>query len=792
LANVTQANTDKAEYFTRLYGLTNESDDDEDVSDEEASDFFSKRIRPPSLHMLQIEGVSETTVAPTITTSIANPNRTPQPLRRADTAPVHSTIMDTPLLSTTPGSECDTRISTGGQSVVIDTPLAQRLLHQRLTAQRRTVSDPISSANTSPPGSVIGKRKRRGPPITLVPEVQQIFRGVTFFYVPNDDKDPVRRLRITRALERGAVWTQSFTDSTTHIVVSKDLVLRDVQKCLNLSSIPRHAILVSETYLPECIQFKAVLDHEQKQYKVKGDIEQPEDQSQEAVPSESSHQFLQLKDAQLKPGKWDYFPLRGTPPRSGSTAERTSLSEDRNVVSSPDVWLNTIEVLEQLQEPDAVGSNLKESNQWQSRSLNAFPAGGDVLDDIIREALKTKHLPLDDEDEDSAPSRGSLTGSGESDREEKLSFTLKVPKPTKTKYARGRAFNQDSFGCMKENIGISSASNPNSRTIEILKAMANHYTSTKDTWRSTAYRKAITELERQPTKITTYEEAIEIPTIGHRLALKIEEIVRTDHLRRLESAKAEPGDLILKDFLNIYGVGYSLASRLVQQGYKTRNELTAAHEAGTLKFTDNQLLGLARYDDLVTRIPRDEVSALAAVVKNAAFVIDPVVDIIVGGSYRRGAAESGDIDLIVTKHGTNESTEILGFLHLLISNLHADGFLVAELATPRSESGSKWHGCCVLPGLKGPWRRIDFLLVPESELGAALIYFTGNDIFNRSMRLLASKKGMRLNQRGLYRDVIRAPGRLKVTEGSLIEGANEKKIFAALGVPWRPPAHRIC
>ena len=77
----------------------------------------------------------------------------------------------------------------------------------------------------------------------------------------------------------------------------------------------------------------------------------------------------------------------------------------------------------------------------------------------------------------------------------------------------------------------------------------------------------------------------------------------------------------------------------------------------------------------------------------------------------------------------------------------------------------------------GPWRRIDFLLVPWDEMGAALIYFTGNDIFNRSIRLLASRKGMRLNQRGLYKDVMRGKGREKITEGELLESKSEKRIF---------------
>lgn len=81
---------------------------------------------------------------------------------------------------------------------------------------------------------------------------------------------------------------------------------------------------------------------------------------------------------------------------------------------------------------------------------------------------------------------------------------------------------------------------------------------------------------------------------------------------------------------------------------------------------------------------------------------------------------------------------------------------------------------------------------PETEYGAALIYFTGNDIFNRSIRLLASKRQMRLNQRGFYKNVIRRGNREKLTQGQLVEGRSEKKIFEILRVQWREPHERWC
>jgi len=249
----------------------------------------------------------------------------------------------------------------------------------------------------------------------------------------------------------------------------------------------------------------------------------------------------------------------------------------------------------------------------------------------------------------------------------------------------------------------------------------------------------------------------------------------------------EPNDHVVQIFMNIYGVGLKQSWEWVMQGHKTLEALKRHAQ-----LTENQRLGIEHYDDFLARISREEVTTLGGIVKENSAIVDSKVEVIIGGSYRRGAATSGDIDCLLTKPGISSSNDLLPYFHDLVTRLTEIGFLVAALTIP-SETGSKWHGCCVLPESPKPiWRRIDFLLVPESQLGAALIYFTGDDIFNRSIRLLSSRKGWRLNQRGLYKDVLRGRGRVKINEGTLIEGADEKKIFALLGVPWRPPEQRIC
>ena len=360
------------------------------------------------------------------------------------------------------------------------------------------------------------------------------------------------------------------------------------------------------------------------------------------------------------------------------------------------------------------------------------------------------------------------------------------PKKKKAKRTFEKSWQQSNFTCMHKHDGPDKLENPNARTIEVLQKMADYYGRTRDQWRTLAYRKAIAALRKQNRKVTTKEEAIQIPFIGKRLADKIEEIVWTNRLRRLENLALEPNDEVLQKFLNIYGVGYAQATKWISQGHRTLEDLS---EKASL--TTNQKIGISHFDDFQTRIPRKEVERHVKLVREAMHRLDEGIEVTVGGSFRRGAADCGDIDFIVTKPDCSMASLRTLILDSAIPRLFFGGYLKVGLATTSREDGSKWHGAACLPGTS-IWRRVDFLLVPSDEMGAALIYFTGNDIFNRSIRLLASKKGMRLNQRGLWRDVMRGRNREKVTQGSLVESKSEKKIFEILGVPWRPPEHRIC
>lgn len=341
------------------------------------------------------------------------------------------------------------------------------------------------------------------------------------------------------------------------------------------------------------------------------------------------------------------------------------------------------------------------------------------------------------------------------------------------------------FLCMEKHDGNND--NPNAQTIQVLQQMANYYDRTGDSFRARAYRLAIGALRKQSQLIRTKEEAFAIFQIGKSIAEKIEEIVTTSRLRKLEYTKLDANDKVLQLFMGIYQAGYPTASRWIAQGHRTLDDLRRNAELNT-----NQRIGLEHYDDFQLRIPRAEVAQHASVVERALKAADDGLQMIIGGSYRRGSQDSGDIDLIITKEGASLEHVRTLMMELVIPSLTAQDFLKVKLAGGEDhESTSKWQGASALPGAS-TWRRIDLLFVPWAELGAALIYFTGNDIFNRSLRLLASRKKMRLNQHGLYADVIRGPGRERVTDGRLLEGQDEMRIFEILGVPYRPPEHRQC
>ncbi|KAB5523548.1 hypothetical protein PHYPO_G00153790 [Pangasianodon hypophthalmus] len=322
--------------------------------------------------------------------------------------------------------------------------------------------------------------------------------------------------------------------------------------------------------------------------------------------------------------------------------------------------------------------------------------------------------------------------------------------------------------------------NHNNHITDKLEQLAKMYTHTGDKWRALSYSKAVNALKSHHKPISSYEEACKIPGIGKSMANKIVEIMESGHLRKLDQfGEAVP---ILEMFTNIWGVGSKTAQLWYQQGFRTlediRTKVTLTH---TLR------IGLKHYDDFLDRMPRSEAAAIEKTVREAAHSVNPDLQVVACGSYRRGKLTCGDVDVLIT-HPDGQSHKCV--FSKVLQILHQNGFLTDDLVS-HEENGEqkKYMGVCVLPGPGQRHRRLDVIVVPQDEFACALLYFTGSAHFNRSMRALAKTKAMSLSEHSLNTGVVRERG-VKVVPGLPLSTPTERAVFEHLGIPYREPHER--
>ena len=238
--------------------------------------------------------------------------------------------------------------------------------------------------------------------------------------------------------------------------------------------------------------------------------------------------------------------------------------------------------------------------------------------------------------------------------------------------------------------------------------------------------------------------------MGQSLLDKIGEILDTGMLRKLENFNADPIFSLRSELAKIWGVGPETANRLVRKGYKSIDDVKTR---GWGDLTDQQRVGLRHFDDLQHRIPREEVARIESVVRETAqrLTAGRELECVTCGSYRRGKADCGDVDILIK---AVEGMSPLALLSQIIRELEAMHFLVDHFALPsqshhhndeetHSARHASYMGICRL-NERCRCRHIDIKIYSEHEFPFALLYFTGSDYFNRSMRLLAHSKGFSL------------------------------------------------
>jgi DNA polymerase lambda len=304
--------------------------------------------------------------------------------------------------------------------------------------------------------------------------------------------------------------------------------------------------------------------------------------------------------------------------------------------------------------------------------------------------------------------------------------------------------------------------------LDILRRLA--VTETAGIFKARAYATAIKAIQTWPPICT----AADVPAaakgdgVGKEVRVKIHKILEHGSLDIDPAMRARA--TALEAFQGIYGVGPKKAEQLIDAGYTSIAELRAAATATPKLFNKNQHIGLRYYEDLALRIPRDEMDAHATLLMAHR---PPALEGIIVGSYRRGAANSGDIDMLIRTMDTIE--DAAAHLRDFVTILTARGYIKEVLA-----HGD--HKCLAISQLPGaPARRLDLLVTPPSEFPYAVLYFTGCDTFNVAMRSHALTRGFTLNEHALT----------QVSTGKAVGGVRrEADIFAALRLAWKEPNQR--
>jgi Helix-hairpin-helix domain/Fingers domain of DNA polymerase lambda len=130
--------------------------------------------------------------------------------------------------------------------------------------------------------------------------------------------------------------------------------------------------------------------------------------------------------------------------------------------------------------------------------------------------------------------------------------------------------------------------NKNSHITDILKQMTVFYDLLGDNFREMVYKRCCGVLETHPTKIENIDEIIRLPGVGKSLGDKINEILKTGSLEKLENFKNDPKLSALVALGKIWGVGPKGAQNLYNLGYRSVKDL---REGGSEHLTFQQRIG---------------------------------------------------------------------------------------------------------------------------------------------------------------------------------------------------------
>lgn len=303
-------------------------------------------------------------------------------------------------------------------------------------------------------------------------------------------------------------------------------------------------------------------------------------------------------------------------------------------------------------------------------------------------------------------------------------------------------------------------------------------------FRVRAYRNAVRTVESLTRPLSQMvdegEDLTELQGVGKQVDTHIRELLQTGQLTVLDEITEEV-PRTLTQLVRLEGVGPKKARKLWEElGIESVEGLEAEIEKGTVeelsgfgaKSVAKMKGSIEDYrqhrDRFLRAEAEDLVRGLLEYMEDA-----PHVDRLeVAGSYRRRRETVGDIDLLArADEGGAEVVE----------------YFTSFPSAVRVEAAGGTKGNIVLPsGLS-----IDLRVIPSESYGAAMHYFTGSKEHNVRVRTMAVKKGLRVNEWGVFRIPEGAdPEELGKTDGERVGGETEDEVFAAVELPWIPPELR--
>ena len=279
--------------------------------------------------------------------------------------------------------------------------------------------------------------------------------------------------------------------------------------------------------------------------------------------------------------------------------------------------------------------------------------------------------------------------------------------------------------------------------------------------------RALDMLEGDLEEMLAGGELAHVPGIGKSMLEKITALVTTGRLDYYEQLKASIPEGLM-DMLRIPGLGPNRVRTVYEKlGVTSIGELAYACRENRLrdlpgfgqKTQDNVLAGiefLSKYRDrhlLAEALPiAEEIHALVADLKG-------VVRSATAGSLRRRKETTGDIDILAS---SSRPDPIM------------DAFTSMPLVERVVAKGRTKSSVVLTAGMNA-----DLRIVADESFPFALAYFTGSKEHNIRMRQRAQKKGLKLNEYGLFRK-----------NDESVKCKDEDDIFAALGLAPIPPELR--